>query len=149
VFHTVSRSAETELVSALTCFSSAHSAGAGGAKGESPIYVSSYRLICVLILLYCIYMPLQLAEERRRRTVLKCPLPTMCPHTVICVLAQLSVCVSLYCYICVLILLHMCPHATTCVSSYQLISLLATEHFFCLLASIFFSSQKYAREHIF
>jgi hypothetical protein len=48
----------------------------------------------------------------------------MCPHTAICVSAYCYVCVlillymSSYCYICVLILLRMCPHTATYVSSY-------------------------------
>ena len=35
----------------------------------------------------------------------------VCPHTAICVLITLYV--SSYCYVCVLILLYLCPHATT------------------------------------
>ncbi len=94
------------------------------------IYLSSYYYICVLILLYvssyyyvCVLILLN-----------------MCPHTPVFKGGRwvgesrgemerkfnrssyshirVSIYVSSYCYICVLILLCMCPHTAICVSSY-------------------------------
>ena len=60
---------------------------------HTPIYVSSYFYICVLILLY------------------------MCPHTTICVLILLCMCP--HTTMCVLILIYVCPHTAIYVSAYQ------------------------------
>ena len=114
---------ETALVSALTCFTSAHSAGAGGATGERPIHVSSYRYMCVRILLY---MCAQLAEERRRRAVLKsttnyirvCILLYLCPHTTVCVPSYILLYVRPHTITSVPSYYHMCAFILLCVSSY-------------------------------
>jgi hypothetical protein len=93
---------ETALVSPLTCFTSAPRAGAGGATGERPIYVSSYRYMCVLIL----NTSIQVCKAGRRATPACCAQESYqlskCPHTAIFVS----------------ILLYVCPHAAIYVSSY-------------------------------
>jgi hypothetical protein len=69
--------------------------------------VPSYRYMCILIQLY---MCAQLAEERRRRAVLKSPTNYLS--------ARILQCVPSYYYICALILLYVCPHTAIYVSSY-------------------------------
>jgi hypothetical protein len=100
---------------------------------HTPIYVSSYDYICVLILL-CVLIRLYMCPHTTiyvSSYYYICVLIRlyMCPHTAICVLIRLYV--SSYCYmcphttiyvssydcICVLILLYMCPHTTIYVSS--------------------------------
>jgi hypothetical protein len=67
---------------------------------HTPIYVSSYSYICVLILLYmCPHTPIYVSSYSYICVLI---LLYMCPHT--------AIYVSSYCYICVLILLYMCPH---------------------------------------
>ena len=91
------------------------------------IYVSSYRYMCVLMLLY---MCTQLAEERHRRAVLKSPtnhlsvriLLYFCPRTT--TYAYTNVYVSHHTRLCVLILGYMCPHTNLCVSAYYYICVL-------------------------
>jgi hypothetical protein len=87
--------------------------------GESRIHLASaYCSICILMLLHmcpptAIYssmrtLGIQQYEDAHRSSV--CILLYMYPHT--------TTYVSAYChmyYICVLILLHMCPHTATCV----------------------------------
>jgi hypothetical protein len=99
------------------------------------LYVSSYRYMCVHILLY---MCAQLAEERRRRAVLKSPtnyisvriLLYLCPDTTMCVLINTTyICVSSYYYICALILLYVCPHNIMCALILSLLFLLPLRHF--------------------
>jgi hypothetical protein len=124
----------TALVSPLTCFTPAPSAAARGAKGERPIYVSSYRYMCVLILLY---MCARLAEERRRRAVLKSPtnylrvriLLYLCPYYYMCVLIHTTICASSYYYICALILPYVCPLTIMCVLILTLLFLVPPRHF--------------------
>ena len=92
-----------------------YSAGAGGAKGERPIHVSSYRYMCVLILLYrCA----QLAEERRRRAVVKSPTNYLSVCILLCLCPHTNTRVSSY------ILLYVCPHTIMSVPSYYHMSVL-------------------------
>ena len=104
------------------------------------MYVSSYPYMCVLILLY---MCAQLAEERRRRAVLKSAtnyirlriLLYLCPHTTMCVSSYILpyvrphtiTSVPSYYYMCVLILLYMCPRTAICV-----LILLYVSSYYCL-----------------
>ena len=58
------------------------------------------------------------------------PDTTMCPHSTICV--RIILYMSSSYYICVLILLHMCPHPTTYVFSYcMLIPARSRGHLYC------------------
>jgi hypothetical protein len=135
---------ETALVSALTCFTSAHGAGAGGAKGERPIHVCSFRYMCVLILLY---MRQQLT--RRRRAVVKSPtnylrvriLLYLCPHATMCVSPYILLYKCPHTTICVLQLLYMCPHTAIYVSPYYYMC--PHTNFTCVLILLYVSSYNY------
>ena len=79
--------------------------------------------MCVLILLY---MCAQLAEERRRRAVLKSPtnylsarlLLYSCPHTTVCVPSYILLYVRPHTITSVPSYYHMCVLILLCVSSY-------------------------------
>ena len=76
--------------------------------------------MCVLRLLY---MCAQLAEERRRRPVLKSPtnyisaliLLYLCPHTTICVSSYILLYVRPHTITSVPSYFYMCPHTALCV----------------------------------
>jgi hypothetical protein len=94
---------------------------------HTPLYVSSYSSICLLILIYmCPHTTLHVSSYYSIQVLI---LLYVCPHTAIYVSSYCYICVLVqyvasYCYMLVLILRYMCHHTPIFVSSYCYICVL-------------------------